>query len=435
MALHEYPKKDSNGLRKAVVVHAGARDAYQVALALQETGLLEALVTDLFWPDKFPLADRLLLRLSPRFHKLLQQRSKAGLPRNRVHLCMRAGLRTLLLDKLPGTPFDQRRQATRDADAVMGSTAGRIARQARAGLLSYSYTGFEAIREYGHPSMLFQVHPHPATVRRLLLTELESHPECAASLQQEWELALPEEDYRRLVAETTMASHYLAASSFTRQSLVEHGVAAASIAVVPYGVDLEHYRPLERSSRRTDAAPLELLFVGRINQRKGLTYLLDALRLLNTAQLRLTICGRVVDDLSLFKPFEAQVQIRPSVSAEELVRAYQSADLFVFPSVAEGFGQVLLESLASGLPILSTTHTAAPDLIDESVQGFVVEPRRADLLAERLEWALTHRKALSDMGEAARLRAQQFTWQRFRASVADAVKAYLADSPWPGHGT
>ncbi len=166
-----------------------------------------------------------------------------------------------------------------------------------------------------------------------------------------------------------MASHYLAASSFTRQSLVEHGVAAASIAVVPYGVDLEHYRPSERSSRRTDAAPLELLFVGRINQRKGLTYLLDALRLLNTAQLRLTICGRVVDDLSLFKPFEAQVQIRPSVSAEELVRAYQSADLFVFPSVAEGFGQVLLESLASGLPILSTTHTAAPDLIDEECSG------------------------------------------------------------------
>ena len=145
---------------------------------------------------------------------------------------------------------------------------------------------------------------------------------------------------------------------------------------MPYGVDLEHYRPAERSTHRDSAGPLELLFVGRINQRKGLTYLLDALRLLNTDQLRLTICGRVVDDLSLFKSFGSQIQIRPSVSAEELVRAYQSADLFVFPSVAEGFGQVLLESLASGLPILSTTHTAAPDLIDSGVEGFIVEPRR-----------------------------------------------------------
>ena len=65
--------------------------------------------------------------------------------------------------------------------------------------------------------MLFQVHPHPATVRRLLLAELEAHPECASSLQQEWELALPEREYRHLVEETTMASHYLAASSFTRK--------------------------------------------------------------------------------------------------------------------------------------------------------------------------------------------------------------------------
>ncbi len=426
--------QSGNEPRRAVVVHAGARDAYQVALALQEAGLLETLVTDLFWPDNFPLLDRLLLQLSPRVYKLLHQRGKAGLSSNRVHLCLRDGLRTLLLDKLPNVSLDRRRRATRDADATLGTTAGRLARQARAGLVSYSYTGFEAIQEYGHPSMLFQVHPHPDTVRRLLLDELKAHPECAVSLQQEWELALPEQEYRRLVEETTMASHYLAASSFTRKSLVEHGVAAESITVIPYGVDLEHYRPADRSPHLDHPGPLELLFVGRINQRKGLTYLLDALRLLHTTQLRLTICGRVVDDLSLFKSFGSQVEIRPSVSAEELVRAYQSADLFVFPSVAEGFGQVLLESLASGLPILSTTHTAAPDLIDSGVEGFIIEPRRADLLAERLEWALSHRQALRDMGDAARLRAQQFTWQRFRSRVAEAVRGYLADSPWPRTG-
>ncbi len=429
------PPRDANQSgsesRKAVVVHAGARDAYQVALALEEAGLLETLVTDLFWPDNFPVLDHLLLQLSPKVYKLLHQRSKPGLSSDRVHLCLPDGLRTLLLDKLPTVSVERRRRATREADAVLGTAAGRIARQARAGLVTYSYTGFEAIREYGHPSMLFQVHPHPQTVRRLLLEELKDHPECAPSLEQEWELALPEEEYRHLVEETTMASHYLAASGFTRKSLVEHGVAAESITVIPYGVDLEHYRPADRSTHSGDTGPLKLLFVGRINQRKGLTYLLDALRLLNTKQLRLTICGRVVDDLSLFKSFDSQVEIRPSVSAEELVRAYQSADLFVFPSVAEGFGQVLLESLASGLPILSTTHTAAPDLIDSGVEGFIIEPRRADLLAERLEWALSHRAALREMGAAARQRAQYFTWQRFRSRVAEAVRGYLADSPRP----
>jgi glycosyltransferase involved in cell wall biosynthesis len=120
------------------------------------------------------------------------------------------------------------------------------------------------------------------------------------------------------------------------------------------------------------------------------------------------------------------VHIRPSVTFAELVEAYQQADLFVFPSVVEGFGQVLLEALACGLPILSTTHTAAPDLIEEGIQGFVVEPRRPDLLAQRIEWALQHPTQLAEMRVAARERAQQLTCARFRAGVVAAVAGFLA---------
>jgi glycosyltransferase involved in cell wall biosynthesis len=108
------------------------------------------------------------------------------------------------------------------------------------------------------------------------------------------------------------------------------------------------------------------------------------------------------------------------------VEAYQTSDLFVFPSVAEGFGQVLLEAMACGLPVLSTTRTAAPDLIQEGVQGFVVEPCRPDLLAQHIEWAVGHREELAYMGSQARLRAEQFTWTHFRARVADVVQEYLA---------
>ena len=144
------------------------------------------------------------------------------------------------------------------------------------------------------------------------------------------------------------------------------------------------------------------------------------------------MCGRVVDDLAIFRPFADRVTIRPDVSAAELSAAYQSADLFVFPSVAEGFGQVLLEALASGLPILSTTHTAAPDLIEQARQGFVVAPRRPDLLADRIEWALTHRAQLDAMRAEARALAEAFTWQRFRTGVVDAVrKGFREDAAEP----
>ncbi len=407
---------------KAVVVHAGARDSYQLALALEEHGLLERLFTDLFWPAQAPLANRLAGRL-PGLHGQALQRSAPGIPFRSVQLNVMRGLLCLLAERVRRVPPELRRRAHRTADAALGKAAGRWARRARAGLVSYSYYGYDAMRQYGHTAMLFQVHPHPVTVRRILKQELETFPECAESLRQEWELALPEEDFEHLVAETRMASRFLAASSFTRQSLVENGASFDAVSVIPYGVDLQRFRPADEPRARSPK--LQLLFVGRINQRKGVKYLLEALKQFKPSEVQLTVCGRVVDSLSLFRDSGLAIDIRPSVSSEELVRAYQSADLFIFPSVAEGFAQVLLESLACGLPILSTTHTAAPDLITEGEEGFIVEPRRPDLLAERIAWCLENREELAAMRPRARATAERFTWERFRSHAAAAVHSYL----------
>ncbi|MCU1323871.1 MAG: glycosyltransferase family 1 protein [Acidobacteriaceae bacterium] len=411
-------------MMKMVVVQSGARDAYQLALALSERDILETLVTDLFWPLDESWARSLLRALPPVIRSMILPRSERRLPWHRIKLCWLVGMKTLLLERLSWSSLDVRRRAMRQADAVLGQTAGALAKHKKVGLLSYSYYGYDAFKAYGQPGMLFQLHPHPESMRRILSEELAAHPDCADSLSQEWELSLPEEDFQHLVHETRMASHFLVASSFTKGTLVENGIRSSAVSVIPYGVDTTRFKP-SLQSRSNHQGKLRLLFVGRINQRKGIKYLLEALRLVDRSEVELTVCGRVIDGLELFRPFAGRVQVRPSVSADELVAAYQAADLFVFPSVAEGFGQVLLESLACGLPILSTTHTAAPDLIDQGVQGFVVDPGRPDLIAEKILWALEHRNGLTQMGQAARARAEEFTWERFRSKVADSVEDYL----------
>ncbi len=421
------------GRGKAVVVHSGARDAYQVARALDEAGRLECLVTDLYWPGDRPWAVRLLRLLPASVATQLRQRTEPALHSARVRALTLRGALTLLLDKLPHVPFAWRCRRMRANDAALGASAGRRARRSGATLVSYSYYGYHAFEQAGRPGILFQLHPHPASMRSILKAELAAHPECAESLGKEWELALPEQDYRRLVAEPAMAAHTLVASSFTRDTLIEHGTPAHTITVIPYGVDCARFTP-SNQPRRPDPK-LRLLFVGRINQRKGIQYLLDALRLLDNPEIHLSVCGRVVDSLEIFKPFAGQVQIHPDVSHAELLAAYRDADLFVFPSIAEGFGQVLLEALACGLPVLSTTRTAAPDLIDEGVEGWVVAPGRADLLAERIAWACTHRTEVARMRTAARQRAEQFPWQRFREGVVASFDTFVqADRHRAGAG-
>jgi glycosyltransferase involved in cell wall biosynthesis len=414
--------------RRVVVVHRGARDAYQVAAALAGEGMLEALYTDLYWPGERPWARRLERILGRSSAALLGARHNAELPASFVRQIPISGMISFALDKIRHAPFSWRRRATRWTDARLGRLAGAHAAKHDALILAYSYYAADALRFANRPGMLFQAHPHPASVRRILEGERADHPDCAASLEKEWELSLDPADFERLVSEPRLAAHCLVASSFTRQTLIENGTDPGAITVIPYGVDGRRFFPGEALGRRLTTAPLRLLFVGTITQRKGIKYLLEALRMVRHPDMEVTVCGRVVDDLALFKPLAGQVTIRSSVSHAELLAAYQAADLFVFPSVAEGFAQVLLEALACGLPILSTTHTAAPDLIEEGREGFVVPPRRPDLLAERIEWALRHRRELRDMRQAARTRAEHFTHQRFREGVMAAVHSFAKRS-------
>jgi glycosyltransferase involved in cell wall biosynthesis len=115
----------------------------------------------------------------------------------------------------------------------------------------------------------------------------------------------------------------------------------------------------------------------------------------------------------------------PSIAAQDLLEAYRAADVFVFPSLAEGFGHVLLEAMASGLPIISTERTAAPDLIRHGQEGYIADAGNASDLAGHIEAILSVPGSAAAMGEAARRRAECFTWRRFRQRVAEFVGGIL----------
>jgi glycosyltransferase involved in cell wall biosynthesis len=253
--------------------------------------------------------------------------------------------------------------------------------------------------------------------------ERRLHPDCAPSLDKEWELALPEADFGKLVEEAAMAQYWIAASNFTKSTLINAGISAERIAVIPYGIDSSRFFP--GKATRGNREPLRLLFVGTLGQRKGIKYLVEALNLLTPGKVELTVCGRAVDDLAIFRKSRMPIHVYPSVSAQGLLDAYQAADVFVFPSLAEGFAQVLLEAMASGLPVISTTRTAAPDLIRHGQEGFIVKPGSATDLAAHIEEFLRRPEILRPIGEAARRRAEYFTWNRFRQGVAQFVDGVL----------
>ncbi len=101
------------------------------------------------------------------------------------------------------------------------------------------------------------------------------------------------------------------------------------------------------------------------------------------------------------------------------------ADLLVFPSVAEGFGLVIGEAMASGIPVLTTTHTGGVELITDGRDGWLVPAHDSSALAERLEWAANHRHELFEMGQRARQRAEQWTWGHYRKALVKELSRHL----------
>jgi glycosyltransferase involved in cell wall biosynthesis len=103
----------------------------------------------------------------------------------------------------------------------------------------------------------------------------------------------------------------------------------------------------------------------------------------------------------------------------------KEADLFVFPSLAEGFGLVIGEAMSCGVPVLTTTNTGGPELITDGREGWCVPAHDAGALAERIEWAYSNRDELYEMGRRARSRAEQWTWADYRRKLARELSAHL----------
>ena len=169
------------------------------------------------------------------------------------------------------------------------------------------------------------------------------------------------------------------------------------------------------------------MFTSLLTARKGILYLLDALRALKPrAALRLTLCTRGPAGSEMLKGYsDLPVDLKVGLSGERLAAELRDCDLFVFPSLAEGFGQVILEAMSCGVPVVATPHTCAPDVIEHGTHGFIVPIRDAGAIAERISWGMDHRDELAAMGEAAARRAREFSWARFRAGVRDAYRKMI----------
>jgi glycosyltransferase involved in cell wall biosynthesis len=193
-----------------------------------------------------------------------------------------------------------------------------------------------------------------------------------------------------------------------RQSLInEYGIDNEKIVVISPGVDVDKWNVTRDAY---SGGPLRLLFVGGNFRRKGGEFLLQAFREHLMEKCELDIVTRERVDTRGMRGVRVHYDLAPNTP--ELMALYARADLFTFPTLADTLPLAVMEAMASGLPVITTTVGALAEEVDNGVTGFLIPPRDAKALAEATLSLASNPKLLHDMSAAAR----QTAVRRFNGS-------------------
>ena len=198
-------------------------------------------------------------------------------------------------------------------------------------------------------------------------------------------------------------------------------------SIIPNGIELNHFHPDVSPINELSDSKLNILFVGRLESRKGLPHLLKAYKQVKQEipDSRLIVVG---PGTRLRHKYEEQVMrtglkdvifVGP-VSRDELPRYYKTADIFCSPATGrESFGIVLLEAMAVGKPVVASNIEGYASVVTHNVDGLLVPPKDEEMLAQALISLLTDQSLRQQMGANGRLKAEKYSWERVTQRVFD----------------
>ncbi|MDP8248106.1 MAG: glycosyltransferase family 4 protein [Candidatus Tritonobacter lacicola] len=230
------------------------------------------------------------------------------------------------------------------------------------------------------------------------------------------------------------ASLVVAISNTTREWAIGSGVKRDTVKVVYPGFD--RILPGRLESPNIDGSgAVRLLFVGEVRPRKGLEYLIEAVAMLKDMDIFLSIVGDLTFESDYYEALrgkareleiEERVLFLGRVPSEELTAQYRSADIFILSSLLEGFGIVLLEAMSFGLPIIATKAGSIPELVEDGINGFLVDRASSVGLARAIKKLISDPALKKKMSVANLEKVERFdSWDEAALKVCRAIEAVV----------
>jgi glycosyltransferase involved in cell wall biosynthesis len=240
-----------------------------------------------------------------------------------------------------------------------------------------------------------------------------------------WEVLpgpIPAAYYERLAAEWHMAQFVLVNSEWSRRALIQQGVPAEKLLLVPIAYD----PPLPPTQcRQTSSAsiPLSVLWLGSVTLRKGIQYLIQAARMLPVNRVRFHVIGPIGISQKAVRSAPENVEFLGPLPRNRVAEWYRRADLFVLPTLSDGFAITQLEAMAHGLPVITTPNCG--EVVTDGVDGRIVPPRDAPALISAIADLASNREFLRAMSVQAVRKARQFSLDGLVTRLSRAINCAL----------
>ena len=249
-------------------------------------------------------------------------------------------------------------------------------------------------------------------------------------LQPDWNLSsteiLSEKKCKNKDEELNLSDQVIVASSFAAKSLeLLNFKKKPNIKIIPYGID----SPKEKFiNKREKNETFKIFFAGRPTLSKGIQYVIKSLEHLDFPW-EIEVAGSIPENpskiskkMNLFFKDE-RCKFLGQIPNEELLKKMKKSHVFLFPSLFEGFGQVLLESFSCGLPVVTTFNTAGSDIIENNKNGFLTPIRDTKITTQILYDLYKNDEFRRSIAENAFLSINKFSWENYQKELSKIIKS------------
>lgn len=246
--------------------------------------------------------------------------------------------------------------------------------------------------------------------------QIELYPQLKEALMEERCVLWNKKYYSDMLHEAKISDYIICASSYTKRTLTEYGIKNDVITVIPYG-----YNPASVCKSEDKREGFNILYVGGVNIMKGMPYLIEAFKSIKNDTIKLTLVGNVQSVIRDMCKDDSRISLKGYIPHKMIHQEYAKADLFVFPSLSDGFGFAPLEAMSYGVVCAVSDASGICDVILDGENGFIFKAESSIEIKRIIEKCIDDKHMLNVMSKKARIKALEFS----EKSYADKIESFL----------